>query len=89
MKKDNSRIIQDELQKLDPWNRGQVMLLTAFLDFTDEQMDLVKSGVALMLGWHQKQHPSSKRCDKCETMERLIVMYQMVEEIYTTSKSSK
>lgn len=73
MKKDSSKIIQEELQKLNPWSQGEVMLLTAFLPFNDQQLDLIKTAVALMLGWHKKQHSKSKRCDKCESIERLVI----------------
>ncbi len=79
--------LKGDFERLDPWEKGGVMLTLAFQPFTEKQMELVKTGIALMVGWHQKQHPNFQRCNKCETVEQLVLMCKMVEMAYINSRT--
>lgn len=82
-----SKDMMKQLESLDGWDRGSVMLalfMGAHID--DKKLEQLQTAVYSMYEWHEKQHPNNKQCERCDLMNEIVSMMRVISLYYDEYK---
>ena len=76
--------LNEDFKNLNGKEKAELLLSSIFgMKLTKENLDMIKTGVAEYLDWHEKQHPSFDKCDDCEFVRQNIGMWKAIEYWHT------
>ncbi len=73
-------MLNEQYKNLNGKERAELLLSALIgMKLTEGDVEMIKTGVAEFLAWHEKQHPSFDKCDDCEFVRMNIAMFKAIE----------
>jgi len=78
--KNDQEELNKQYQNLNGKERAELLLSSIIgRKLTNDELEMIKTGVTEYIAWHEKQHPSFDKCDDCEFVRQNIIMFKTIE----------